>query len=107
MTNEMSNPLTIDLEALGEGLDSGEVIVVDVREPHEYAAGHIPDSVNLPLSTFDPAELPADKPVVLVCQSGKRSLSALNRARATRRADVRHYEGGVSGWRMHGGTLTV
>jgi rhodanese-related sulfurtransferase len=101
------NPLTIDLNALDEALDAGELIVVDVREPHEYAAGHIPDSVSLPLSTFDPADLPTEKPVVLVCQAGKRSPAALTKARAAGRADVRHYEGGVSGWRMHGGPLTL
>lgn len=101
------NPLTIELEALDEGLDAGDLVVVDVREPHEYAAGHIPNSVSLPLSTFDPADLPTGRPVVLVCQAGKRSLAALGKARAAGRDDVRHYEGGVSGWRMHGGPLTL
>jgi rhodanese-related sulfurtransferase len=102
-----SDPLTIELEALDQGLDSGEIIVVDVREPHEYAAGHIPNSVSMPLSNFDPGDLPTGKPVVLVCQSGKRSLAALVRARAAGRDDVRHYAGGVAGWRTHGGPLTV
>jgi rhodanese-related sulfurtransferase len=102
-----SDPLTIELEALDQGLDSGDIIVVDVREPHEYAAGHIPNSVSLPLSNFDPGDLPTGKPVVLVCQSGKRSLAALGRARAAGRNDVRHYAGGVAGWRAHGGPLTL
>jgi hypothetical protein len=33
--------------------------VVDVREPHEFVAGHIPNALNMPMSGFDPRELPA------------------------------------------------
>ncbi len=81
--------------------------VVDVREPHEFAAGHIPNAVNMPLSRFDPQELPNGKPVVLVCQAGGRSKNALNRARAIGREDVKHYAGGTAGWRSRGGEVTV
>src|SRR5581483_6832693 len=34
----------------------GGAAIVDVREPHEFVAGHVPGAVNLPLSRFDPAE---------------------------------------------------
>jgi rhodanese-related sulfurtransferase len=63
--------------------------------------------VNLPLSRFDPDELPSGKPLVLICQAGGRSRNALNRARASGREDVRHYAGGMNGWRMRGGDVTV
>jgi rhodanese-related sulfurtransferase len=43
---------------------------VDLREPHEYAGGHIPGSVNHPLSGFDPARVPRGERVVLACQAG-------------------------------------
>ena len=75
------NPDTIDFEAFEKAVSEGEVAVVDVREPHEFAAGHIVDALNLPLSRFDPEQLPSGKPVVLICQSGRRSLAALNQAR--------------------------
>ena len=81
--------------------------MVDVREPHEFAVGHIPNALNLPLSSFDPKELPQDKPVVLICQAGARSKNALNRARAAGRDDVRHYAGGMNGWRIQGGDVTL
>lgn len=84
---------------------SGSGAIVDVREPDEYAAGHIPGAVNLPLSRFEAARLPAGQPVVLVCQSGKRSANALAQARAAGRADVRHYAPGTKGWRDGGGAL--
>jgi rhodanese-related sulfurtransferase len=80
-------------------------IVVDVREPHEFRAGHIPGAQNRPLSQFDPASIPEDKPVVLICQAGGRSAAALRRALAAGRQDVQHYPGGMSGWRARGGPV--
>ncbi|GGN04333.1 transferase [Thermus composti] len=45
-----------------------EAYVVDVREAWEYQGGHIPKAANIPLS-----ELPKDRPILLVCNSGNRS----------------------------------
>ena len=81
--------------------------MVDVREPHEFATGHIPNALNMPTSSFDPKELPQGKPVVLVCQAGGRSRNALNKARAIGRDDVRHFAGGMNGWRSHNGPVTL
>ncbi len=105
--SQSADPDTIEFEAFAGAVDAGEVAVVDVREPHEFAAGHIPVAVNLPLSRFDPRELPSGKPLVLICQAGGRSRNALNRTRANGVADVRHYAGGMNGWRMRGGDVTV
>ena len=49
----------LDREAVKRGLADGSILLVDVREPHEFAAGHIPGSVSMPLSTFDPDAIPA------------------------------------------------
>lgn len=111
LSNMFSRPAqasapAIDHEKFEQAVKEGRCVVVDVREPQEFAAGHIPNSVNLPLSTFDPGQLPDGKPVVLVCQSGRRSLHALNRARETGRDDVTHYAGGVAGWRSRRGALS-
>ena len=73
-----------------------------MREGHEFASAHIPNALNIPLSSFDPQQLPTGKPVVLVCHSGTRSLNALRRALAAGREDVSHYAGGVAGWRSRG-----
>jgi len=45
-------------EELQSALGRDACALVDVREPHEYEAGHIPGATNLPMSRFDPAELP-------------------------------------------------
>ena len=102
-----SDPDTVDFDELGAAVETGVWTVVDVREPHEFAVGHIPGSINMPLSSFDPKELPRRKPVVLSCQAGGRSRNALNQARAAGRDDVKHYPGGLNGWRMRGGDVTL
>jgi rhodanese-related sulfurtransferase len=104
---QASDPDIVDFDDFEEAVGAGVWTVVDVREPHEFAAGHIPNALNLPLSRFDPLELPEGKPVVLICQAGGRSKNALSRARAIGRGDVRHYAGGMNGWRMRGGDVTL
>ncbi len=68
----------LDLDEVKRGLEEGAITIVDVREPHEFAAGHIPGSVSHPLSTFDSEvlhELPGR--VVFSCASGVRSVRAI------------------------------
>ena len=62
---------------------------------------------NLPLSRFSPAQLPKDKPLVLVCLSGARSAAALNQALREGATQVRHYSGGMKGWRANGGAVAI
>ena len=90
---------------LAEALRRGACFVVDIREPKEYASGHVPGAINQPLSRFDPKQLPAGKPVVLLCQAGGRSAKALGQARSAGLDDVRHYAGGTTGWRREGGAV--
>ena len=66
-------------EALKTDLDKGKsLILVDVREKDEYAAGHVAGALNLPLSTLEKnyGQLPEDKRVVLYCNSAQRSNNA-------------------------------
>lgn len=101
----MSDAATVEnvsREALKKGLADGSIVLVDVREPNEYADGHIPGSTLNPLQTFDPGALPPPqdgKKIVFHCRSGKRSLVALERAHAAGRTDVKaHYPGGMLDW---------
>ncbi len=95
----------IDHDELVRAQRERACVIVDVREPHEFKGGHIPGAVNQPLSRFDPKSLVHDKPVVLICQAGGRSATALRRALAAGRQDIRHYAGGMSGWRARGGPV--
>ena len=95
----------VDLAAVKRGLEDELLLIVDVREPLEFAAGHIPGSLLMPMSSFDPAALPRveGKQVILSCQAGVRSLNALRLAAAGGRADVHaHFGGGFAAWRGAG-----
>jgi rhodanese-related sulfurtransferase len=100
-----ANPDEISFEDLQAGLEAKAYVLVDVREPNEFDAGHAPEALSLPLSAFNPADLPTDKPVVLICRAGSRSLTALAKARAAGFADARHYRGGMIGWAQSGGEV--
>ncbi len=56
-------------------LDSGEVVLVDVRETKEYGEGHFPGAINIPVRTVadNLDKIPADKPVIIYCASGHRA----------------------------------
>ena len=59
----MSDQVTmVDVATLQSWIREGSVVVVDVREPHEYDAGHIKDAILLPLSSWDSEALPAVAP---------------------------------------------
>jgi rhodanese-related sulfurtransferase len=98
---------TLFSEAFQEACLAQTCHVVDVREPNEYAAGHIPHAQNHPLSSFDPSKLPTGKPVVLVCQAGGRSARAMAQAHAHGRTDVIHYLPGTGGWLAQGGPVAM
>ena len=67
---DRSQLATISREELLERLRAGEVVVLDVRPPAEYAAGHLPDAVNVPPDELEArlADLPAGQPVVAYCR---------------------------------------
>ena len=100
-----ANDDEISYSALAKALAGGKVALVDVREQNEWDAGHVEGSTLHPLSAFDPEQLPRDKPVVLICRSGRRSLTALHAARAAGFKDIWHYKGGVLGWAQEDGEL--
>jgi len=90
--------IDLDRETIKQGLRDGSLVVVDVREPHEFAAGHIPGAVSHPLSTFDPAALPEGKRIVFSCAAGVRSVRALEFTQAAGRDIREHYKGGFKDW---------
>lgn len=105
----MSDTFTVQnvsRDELKKGLADGSIALVDVREPNEFADGHIPGAQLNALQSFDPSALPpeqAGRRIVFSCRSGKRSLVALERARAAGRTDITaHYAGGMLDWNAAG-----
>ncbi|WP_439573801.1 rhodanese-like domain-containing protein [Phreatobacter sp.] len=91
-------------EVVAEALARGEVLIVDVREPHELVMARIPGAVNLPLSTFDPDAVPdaAGKQVIFMCAGGVRSAQALAIAQGCGKSYDSHLAGGIKAWAMAG-----
>lgn len=81
-------------------LERDDIVLIDVREPAEYAAERIHGALNFPLSTFDPKALPtgARERVVLQCGSGKRSATAIERCQAAGLDVDAHLGGGIAAW---------
>lgn len=75
-------------------------IVVDVRSPKEWAAGHIPGSTNIPLNHLRErlAEIPAGRTVVVHCEGGYRSAIAASLITQSGRANVFDLVGGFKAW---------
>jgi len=92
-----------DVAARLGGDESQRPIVVDVREPDEWAEGHIAGALHIPLGQLAArvAEIPRDHDLVLVCHSGQRSALAtamLQRAGFTRAGNL---TGGMVAWEDH------
>ncbi len=85
-------------------LKDGSALVVDVRESDEYASGHIPGAINMPLSTFQASQLPdpQGKTLVLNCAAGRRSAMALDKCAAGREDISTHLRGGMGAWKAAG-----
>ncbi len=83
-----------------DALAQKQIVLVDVREPAEHAAEHIPGSLLQPLSRFDPSALPSgDKQIVLYCRSGMRSGKAVAQCLAAGVPVNTHLSGGIMAWK--------
>jgi cysteine synthase/rhodanese-related sulfurtransferase len=98
--------LTIDLEPARDMIEAGSPFVVDVREYDEFTGGHIPVAMNMPLGKMSDyaAHLPEDReaPVLVVCETGNRSLTGALFLASLGYRDVCSINGGTTGWREKG-----
>ena len=86
------------------GLRDDSLLLVDVREPAEFALERIAGAVLCPLSSFDPWALPTDpaRPVVFHCGSGKRSAVAVAMCQQAGVTAHTHLKGGIIAWKAAG-----
>ena len=93
-----------------EGLIAqGGVDIVDVREPHEWATGHLPGARLVPLGRLraDPDDARLGAKVLFVCERGGRSTQAAQLASSRGVAEVFSLDGGTSGWRSAGLPIVI
>jgi len=96
-TAQETSPL--DAHALA---NAGNGFVVDVREPWEWESGHAAGATHIPLNSIPERhqELSKDQPVLLICASGNRSMTAA-RYLASLGFDARSVAGGTAAWAAH------
>lgn len=99
---EAGSPREVDVAALAEAHAFGAT-VVDVREPMEYAAGHVPGAVLVPMGELASrmGELPREETVYVICAVGSRSATAAE-ALVGAGLDAVNVEGGTQAWRAAG-----
>ncbi len=99
-----------DLKALREDRDGANLLVLDVREPAEFAQAHVPGSINVPRGVLESAcdwgyddtepvlASGRQRRIVVVCRSGNRSLLAADVMQRMGFSDVVSLRTGVRGW---------
>lgn len=95
---------TMTSQELHRRLAAGERFqLIDVRTPREYAEGHVPGALNLPMDEAEARieDMHPHDPVVLVCQSGKRASMTCDLLKP-HRGDLIVLEGGTNGWMSSG-----
>jgi rhodanese-related sulfurtransferase len=104
--SEERNPPVRDLtpDEVAHGLAEDRMLLVDVRELNETAIERYPGAAVVPLSTFDPAQIPDPKgrEVVFACRSGRRSVTASQAAQARGLPYDAHLAGGILAWKAAG-----
>jgi rhodanese-related sulfurtransferase len=91
----------IDVATARQMMEAGGVRVIDVREPNEYASGHIPNAELIPLGQIlaKPQEhIRTDQKTIFVCAVGQRSAVAAEMAAAIGATDIYNIEGGTKAW---------
>ena len=93
----------IDIDETKRLIDEGKARVIDVREPDEWNAGHVPQAVHIPLGKIlntPETSLEGDRtqPLVFICASGQRSAVACEVAAQLGYKDLANVEGGTIAW---------
>lgn len=101
-------PAEVSVDEASRLRDAG-AFVLDVRQPEEWASGHIPDATLIPLGELATriAEVPSDRQVVVVCRSGNRSAQARDILLDAGHPSVTSMAGGMNDWTSAGYPTTT
>lgn len=103
---------TIQEIAPRDAASAGNAVLIDVREPAEFASGHIPGAINIPRGVLefevdahpavagvsDPALSNKDCPLILYCRTGGRAALATQALQSMGFTNVRSITGGIAAW---------
>jgi phage shock protein E len=97
---QVSQQALLDMQARKDA----SLLLIDVRTPAEYAAGHIPGAVNIPHDQIAAhvGEIPKNDEVVLYCHSGRRAGLAAQALASSGYKKLAHLEGDMQGWQAAG-----
>lgn len=87
-----------------EKIESGNVQIIDTRQPGEYIGGHVPEAINIPHMAVvnRKGDLDGSKELVFICETGARSALAAEFAAALGFKDLYNVEGGTQAWKKAG-----
>jgi rhodanese-related sulfurtransferase len=87
-----------------ERIDAGHAVLIDIREPDEFARSHIKGAQSQPLSVWEKAHLSVDPDadVIFTCRSGMRTAGACDRLAARVTGDAFVLDGGLNAWEKAG-----
>jgi len=99
----------VGVEEAKRKLDAGEALLVDVREPDEWQAGHIAGATHIPLGniTSRASVLPKDREILVICRTGNRSGMAQERLAQAGFTNVTNVAGGITAWAEQGFPITT
>lgn len=82
-------------------------VLVDVRTASEFASGHLPSAMNIPLDQLAKrlGEIPSGKPVIVVCATGNRSRAGAEMLVRSGYTEVYNLQGGTMAWMLSGGKV--
>lgn len=94
---------SVDARTADELLRARDAVLVDVREPSEWSAGHVAGAIHIPLGRLDGRlhTLPKNRRIVVTCRSGHRSRAATKLLR-TQGFDAVNLSGGMTAWHRAG-----
>ena len=102
----------VSVDEVADEIERGDVVVIDVREPEEYQAGHIPGAVNVPRGMLefraDPTtkyyddRLARDRRAIVHCAVGLRGALATATLEDLGYEEVRNLRGGLEAWKEAG-----
>ena len=84
-------------------------VLLDVRQNHEWKAGHLPGAVHVPLAVLESrtGDLDPKRPIVTYCGTGMRSIDASYVLKRVGRHDVQSLAGGIAAWRQANNEIVI